>query len=339
MQTWNESITALLKSRNWDLKDLRHATKLDQRALEALINSDTSDLPKENLDNIYNLAKEGSVSGMIKSGQPIIIAIWAHKGGTGKSTSTINLSYSLAKRGYNVLAIDTDSQSDLSSVLLPNYMDDPGKNFYVAFSMHDDFLDDGYIRTTDYPGLDIICGSEACEALEGTLCATPEDFRKVIWKKCLRGIRRENFYDFILIDMDKTAGMVNSYALSEADYVVAPVEPSLFSAKSIIGLQTHLEEVSKTRSDGKSTNLLGMFYNKVDLRKRKSFEDNIRLVDQLLEGKLFSTYISADANVENSQAEHLPVGYYNPRTKASLQTENLTDEILERIQAAANSNT
>ena len=332
MQNWNERITDLMNKRGWDIKDLRHATKLDQIALYNLIHSDTSALPQANLDNIYNLAKKADISGMIKSDQPIIIAVWAHKGGTGKSTSSINISYALARRGYNVLAIDTDSQSDLSSVLLPNYMDDPDHNFYRAFSMHDDFQYDGYIKHTDYTGLDIISGSEACEALEGTLCATPEDIRSAIWEKCLRGIRRENYYDFILIDMDKTAGMVNSYALREADYVITPLESSLFSAKSLVGLLTHLNEMSRKRTDGKVTTLLGMFYNKVDLRKRRAFEDNTRLVNQVADGKLFFTYINSDANVENSQAEHLPVCYYNPRTKASVQTERLTDEILDRIK-------
>ena len=39
-----------------------------------------------------------------------------------------------------------------------------------------------------------------------------------MWKKCLRSVREENYYDFIIVDMDKTAGVMNKTILGEADY-------------------------------------------------------------------------------------------------------------------------
>lgn len=312
------------------MKDWRRATKLDQRAAESLLNTDTTGLPQEDLDSIYEATREARLDKkMIRSSQPSIIAIWAHKGGTGKSTTVANLSYELSLKGYNVLVIDTDSQSDVSSVLYPQYLEHPETTFYEAFSLHDDFAEEGYIKNTGYAGLDIIPGSEKCEALEGTMCLMEERLRARIWPKCLRGIREENYYDFILIDMDKTAGLMNKSIFNVADYVLSPIEPAIFSVKSLLAVMTQVEQ---SQAAGLGPKLLGVFYNKVDMRKKKAFAETRELVDSVANGKVLDTYIKSDANVENSQKEHLPLGYYNRSSAASRQTAELAEEILQRIK-------
>ena len=62
---------------------------------------------------------------------------------------------------------------------------------------------------TEYTNLDIIPGSSKCESLEGQLTVMNEKLRSRIWEKCLKSIRKDNYYDFIIIDMDKTAGILN----------------------------------------------------------------------------------------------------------------------------------
>lgn len=328
-QNWNEKMRALLTNRKWDMKDWRRATKFDQHAIENLLNTDTTGLPWENLEAIYEATKKAKLDRkMLRFKQPVIIAVWAHKGGTGKSTTVANLSYELSVMGYNVLVIDTDSQSDVSSVLYPQYLEYPETNFYEAFSMHDDFVEEGYIRNTDYSGLDIIPGSEKCEALEGTMCLMEERLRVKIWPKCLKKIREENYYDFILIDMDKTAGMMNKSIFEVADYVLSPIEPAIFSVKSLLAIITQVEQ---SRAADSKLKLLGVFYNKVDMRKKKAFAETMGLVDGVADGQVLNTYIKSDANVENSQKEHLPLGFYNKSSTASKQTVELAEEILQRI--------
>lgn len=329
-KNWNEKMAALLAKRNWDMKDWRRATKFDQRAIENLLNTDTTGLPQENLDSIYEATQKAKLDrAMLRFGQPMIIAVWAHKGGTGKSTTVANLSYELSARGYNVLVIDTDSQSDVSSVLYPKYVDYPNINFYDAFTMRDDFAEEGYIKNTEYNGLDIIPGSEKSEALEGTMCLMEERLRIRVWPKCLRSVLEENYYDFILIDMDKTAGMMNKSIFEVADYILSPIEPAIFAVKSLLAIITQIEQ---SRSAASKLKLLGIFYNKVDMRKKKAFAESMELVDGIAEGQVMNAYIKSDANVENSQKEHLPLGFYNRNSTASKQTAELADEILQRIR-------
>ncbi len=329
-QNWNEKMRALLEKRKWGMKEWRRATKYDQHALENLLNTDTTGFPQENLDSIYEDTRKAKLDkGMLRFEQPVIIAVWAHKGGTGKSTTVTNLSYELSVKGYNVLVIDTDSQSDVSSVLYPQYVQCPESNFYEAFSLHDDFAEEGYIKNTNYNGLDIIPGSEKCEALEGSMCLLEERHRVKIWPKCLKKIREENYYDFILIDMDKTAGVMNKSIFDVADYVLSPIEPAIFSVKSLVAIITQVKQSQDAESKLK---LLGIFYNKVDMRKKKAFEEATELGASVAEGQILNTYIKSDANVENSQKEHLPLGYYNKNSAASKQTVGLAEEILQRIK-------
>lgn len=329
-QNWNEKMKALLEERKWDMKDWRRATKIDQRALENLLGADTTGYPKESLDEIYEITKRAELDDkMLRFKKPVMIAVWAHKGGTGKSTTVANLSYELSIRGYNVLVIDTDSQSDVSSVLRPCYLEEPEINFYEAFSVYDDFQDDNYIRSTEYNGLDIVAGSEQCEALEATMSLMEERHRAKIWPKCLKKIREENYYDFILVDMDKTAGIMNKSIFEIADYVLSPIEPAFFSMKSLVAVLTQVEQ---SQMAGHKLKLLGVFYNKVDMRKKKAFAETAELVEGMAEGRVLDTYIKSDANVENSQKEHLPLGYYNRSSAASKQMATLTEEVLQRIQ-------
>ena len=129
---------------------------------------------------------------------PVMIVSWTHKGGTGKSTTATNLAYEFSQRGYNTLTIDMDSQSDMSSVLYPEYLNDPDVSFYEAFSLCEDFKEDGYVRHTEYTNLDIIPGSSKCESLEGQLSVMNDKLRSRIWEKCLKSIRKDNYYDFII---------------------------------------------------------------------------------------------------------------------------------------------
>lgn len=329
-RTWKEKMEVLLKQKKWDMKDWHRAVGLDQRQLEALMMMDTTEIDSESLQKIYDDTKAAKLDKkMMRFESPVIIVVWTHKGGTGKSTTAMNMSYELSQRGYNVLGIDIDSQSDMSSVLYPEYLNEPDISFYEAFTMHDDFEEAGYIRHTQYTNLDIVPGSAKCEGLEGQLSTIDASIRGRIWERCLRKIRNDNYYDFIFVDMDKTAGLMNIAVLSEADFVLSPLEPTIFAVKAVPPVIAQVEEV---RKNNPRLEILGFLYNKVDMRKKKSLPESFELVEEIAPGMTFKNFIKNDANIDNSQREHYPLGVYNRSCAANKQMVAVADELLEKVR-------
>lgn len=321
-----ESLVKLIKKKKMDTKEWHRAIGLNQWILEGIINN-TFEIEEDYYKIIYDMTMDAKKQKLLRFSAPVIIVVWSHKGGTGKSTLASNLSYTLSYSGYNVLAIDVDSQSDMSSVLYPDYLDSPNKNFYEAFALHMDFQDNDFIFHTQYDNLDLIAGSGKCEDLENQLSPMEARIRNSILRMCLKKIRKDNYYDFIIIDMDKTAGLLNKAILAESNYVLSPLECSIFSVKSVPPITEQIEIV---KSINPSLELIGIVFNKVDLRK-KNVTESQQLIEEMLPGIAFKSFIKNDSNIENSQREHLPLGYYNKSSKANKQMVAVAEELLSRI--------
>ena len=148
-QKQRESLAKLVSKKKMDMKEWHRAIGLNQWVLEGILDG-TLDIDDEYYNIIYTMTNEAKKLKLMRFPSPVIIVVWSHKGGTGKSTVASNLSYLFAHRGYNVLAIDADSQSDMSSVLHPAYLNDPERNFYEAFARQSDFMENSYIFHTEY---------------------------------------------------------------------------------------------------------------------------------------------------------------------------------------------
>jgi len=332
MDDIRKEIQKILNKRNWDMKDWHRAAGLKQAFLETLMNADINSFDAEQiktLNSVYELTVNAKKPSMLRFKKPIIIACWAYKGGIGKTTIAINLGFELARRGYNVLNIDTDGQSDMSSILKPNYLENPEVNFHNAFSLHQDFVEGNFICNTDYDNLDIIPGNGRSEDLENILSVLKDDQRQIVLNMCFKTIMLQNYYDFIIIDKDKSAGLFTSTLLSKADYVIPPIEPEQFSIKSI---PTVIEHVNAAKKANSNLTILGLVLNKFDNRKKTAMAESIRLINKLAPNLLFETHIKCDSNIGNSQKSFIPLGVYNKSCSANKQMVDLTDEVLKRIK-------
>ena len=154
-----------------------------------------------------------------------IIAVANQKGGTGKTTTCVNLGIGLARAGKKVLLVDADAQGSMAvslGVREPDNLDYTIVNIMEKVINEKDIADrEGIMHHEE--GVDFIPANIELAGLETALVEVMS--REFILKLYLDSIK-EN-YDYILIDCMPSLGMVTINALVAADYVLIPVEACL----------------------------------------------------------------------------------------------------------------
>ncbi|MCL5780439.1 MAG: AAA family ATPase [Firmicutes bacterium] len=167
-----------------------------------------------------------------------IIAISNQKGGTGKTTTTINLGACLSERGKKVLLVDLDPQANLTRGLNVTLNDDePG-----AY----DFLMENCepweaVKKTSIPNLYIVPSHIDLAGAETALIG--EIGREQQLRAVLGDIQYQ--FDYILIDTPPSLGLLMINALSAANQVIIPVQSQTFA---VSGLNQLLETIKNVKA-------------------------------------------------------------------------------------------
>lgn len=168
-----------------------------------------------------------------------IIAIVNQKGGVGKTTTTINLAYALAKLGQRVLAVDLDPQASLTiyTGLDVQALEAERRTLYYAL-LEDEPIEHLVTQTEHF---DVIPNSIRLSTGEAELVASPLTGPHLL-KGLLAPLRER--YDTILLDCPPTLTLLTVNALAAADEVLIPVKTDFLS---LMGITLLLDSIEKTR--------------------------------------------------------------------------------------------
>ncbi len=153
-----------------------------------------------------------SQSGRPGSGAPRVIAVFNHKGGTGKTTTAVSVAAGLAERGQRVLLVDTDGQGNVAVSLGLKFE----RSLYHVLVMG---LDPKSAVISARPSLDVLPANETLAAAELYLAGRRQ--RDRILAERLSKIRED--YDFVIVDCSPSLSLMNQNALVMADAVLCPV--------------------------------------------------------------------------------------------------------------------
>ena len=263
-----------------------------------------------------------SVEGMV-SVKTKIICFTNNKGGSGKSTCCANLGYELAAAGKKVLLLDGDMQLNLSLSFFSEErvleMTEGERNLYYALREKAELSD--YVIHTAYENLDLIPSSTLMSQIEYELFTMLQ--REFVLKKCLKGIKESDKYDYILIDAPPTLGTWVINILCAADYVIVPVEASpwgLFGLANMFDFLASMGEMTEAR-------IMGVLITRVD--ERKNYYRQTREV--LLEYEnihVFDSFIHVDSSIEWAQDASVPVAVYKKQTRSAKEFGRLAKEVM-----------
>ncbi len=246
-----------------------------------------------------------------------IVSISNIKGGVGKTTTAAVLAAGLAEKGYRVLLIDSDPQTNLTMCFLQEQTDE-------LSSLYD--IDDVKVPVRD--NLDLIIG-------DFELCNADIQFTKAgrlkMLKKAIKSIDGE--YDFVIIDTPPNLGVLSLNAFIASDYMVVPMSVDSFSLKGVRLLKETLDDVADETE--KELPVAGILLTKYNSRTNvsKLLEKSLNSAAGLLGTKVFGNRIRQAVVVQESQIAKEDLFSYSPDAKVAEDYKGFIDEFLERTGA------
>jgi chromosome partitioning protein len=275
--------------------------------------------------------RQGATAGALQEGTAMarVIAVAVPKGGTGKTTTTMNLGAALAERGQRVLLIDFDPQGNLTQSLglrpadLEHTAYTAIKSFLTRFEPQLDLA----IRPTA-AGLDLVPTSARLNLANDELAVAMQ--REFVLQKLIAPVRER--YDFILIDTLPYLGVLVVNALAAAQEVLIPLQAEYLATESVSLI---LDQVQVMRRSGinQSLGITGILLTMVDQRTvinreavayaRKVFGEQV---------PVFEAMIRRSVRFPESQASHQTILQYDSQSESARAYRALAEEV---IHAAA----
>ena len=244
------------------------------------------------------------------------ISIVNQKGGTGKTTTTINLSTALAALDKKVLVVDMDSQGNLGY----SFGIDEGKTIADVLEGEADL-------------------SEVVQEREGVFIA-PSDMRLVDIELSLADMENrqsllqdrlsESFgeYDYVFFDCPPSLSVLSINALYSSDYVIIPM---LMEVLSLQGLDQIIQSISKINSAyNKNLEILGILPVMVD-KRRKLSEEVREHIKGNYEVNIFDTFIRNNVKASEAPSFGSSVISYAPKSNSAKDYNAFAKEIVALI--------
>jgi len=243
-----------------------------------------------------------------------VITITNQKGGTGKTTLTINLGVTLASMGKKILLIDFDPQANLTySFGIHN-----PKNTMVEVLQGKETIQTILVRKE---GLDIAPSSPLLADLEVSIIN--KIGREQLLGERIKGVKG---YDYIFIDSPPSLSILTINTLNTSNEVLIPLQMEILSLQGLTQLLKTIDEVKNVLN--KKLKIRGIVVSMYDGRRRLSSEVLNEIKNNLKE-KVFNSVIRVCVKIAEAPSFAKSVLSYAPSSNGSLDYKNLAKEFLD----------
>ena len=251
-----------------------------------------------------------------------IISVANQKGGVGKTTTAVNLSTILAKKGKKVLLIDADPQGNASSGV--------GIDKEVENSVYDVLINEAPIEDiaikTNIKNLEICPSNINLAGAEVELVSAIS--REYRLKEQLDMVKDN--YDFIIIDCPPSLGLITLNAFTASNSVLIPVQCEYYALE---GLGQLLNTVSLVKKHlNKDIEIEGALLTMYDIRTNLS-NQVVKEVKRYFDDRVYKNVIPRNVKLSEAPSYGMPISIYDPKSKGAKSYEKFVKEFLKRYDS------
>lgn len=251
----------------------------------------------------------------------MIIAAFNPKGGSGKTTTAVNVAAVLASMGRRVLLIDLEA--DLNASISLGVRPADARPSIAEVLLRERRAADVIRSVRGTPNLFLITGSPELARMDRSLRNAREPERRLA--DAIKPLKSQ--FDHILLDSPSGFSLIARSVPVAADQLVVPIRAEYLSLESLAHFLAWYRDLHTERRT--AAHLCGILLTMVDYRRQATREivEIIRLHNRR---GVFTTEIPQDQRVAESPSHGLPVVEYAPASRGSRAYRQFTAELLER---------
>lgn len=249
-----------------------------------------------------------------------LIAVANNKGGSGKTTTAVNLSAYLALLGKHTLLIDMDPQAAATSGV---GIDEWNLEKTIYDALTNLSIPEVAIHTT-IERLSIVPANLYLSVAEVELAS--QLGRELILSK---KVQKLNGYDYVIIDTPPYFGILTMNALVACSTILVPIQAEYYAMRGMTQLLQVVSMVEERMDVSiKRRYLLTMFDSRTKLSK-----DVVEQVREHFKDAVFKTKIPRNVRLAEAPSSGKPICIYDPESSGALAYKQLAEEVIECLGA------
>lgn len=257
-----------------------------------------------------------------------VVAITNQKGGSGKTTTAVNLAAALAEKGKRILVVDLDPQASASTWF---GVQDDGNALMDVLTKGGRLVDS--VRSTDVERVDVVPASAALANAERALAG--EVGAETLLRKALEGLPR-NRWDLVLLDCPPSLGLLSVSALAAAEEVLVPVEAHVMALAGLASLTQTVERVRSRLS--RKVKLSAILACRVDTRKNLC-QDVLSTLRERFGDRVLRSVVRENVRLAEAPSFSEPITVYDGKSSGAHDYRAVADEIMIRFNGTSHHRT